>query len=256
MADGIDLLSLILEKAGSSEPVSVVRRISGDGESAVNVFWRGEFSPPFEQGLADSIRERLTALELKGGIADLFSLSDKDGNELQVVLEIVRPKLRLLVFGAGHVGQAVSLLGAMLGYQVVVIDDRREFLSRRRFSDPRIELLVHDVEGAANAAGVSARTAVIIVTRGHQSDEACLRSVVRSNAFYVGMIGSRRRVTSVYKRLMSDGFTESELGRIHAPIGLRIGARTPQEIAVSILAEVIDCVNNPKPQQRGMNDGV
>jgi xanthine dehydrogenase accessory factor len=147
-------------------------------------------------------------------------------------------------------------MGAMLGYHVVVVDDRQEFLTRKRFPDPRIDLLPHEIEGAAAAAGINSRTAVVIVTRGHQSDEACLKSVLRSRAIYIGMIGSRRRVLGVFKKLSNEGFGREEFSRVHAPIGLKIGARTPQEIAIAILAEIIDWMNNPKPEQRGAADGV
>jgi xanthine/CO dehydrogenase XdhC/CoxF family maturation factor len=250
MIDDNQLLSLILEKASAAEPVSIVRVVEPDGTTKPSVFWRGEFTPHLPAHLFGPVSQRLSETESRGGIADLFSVRDETGKEVLVVLEIVRPKVRLLVFGAGHVGQATALMGAMLGYNVVVVDDRQEFLSRKRFPDPRIELVVHEMDGAA-VGRISPGTAVVIVTRGHQSDEACLKSVLRSAATYIGMIGSKRRVLGVFKKLSSEGFTETELGRVHAPIGLRIGARTPQEIAVSILAEVIDCVNNPKPEHNG-----
>jgi xanthine dehydrogenase accessory factor len=117
-------------------------------------------------------------------------------------------------------------------------------------------MLVSDYESAAGKLTISSGSIVVIVTRGHQHDEACLKSVVRSNATYIGMIGSRRRVLSVFKKLANEGFSERDLQRVHAPIGLRIGARTPQEIAVSILAEIIDHVNNPERDHKGGPNGI
>ena len=147
-------------------------------------------------------------------------------------------------------------MGVLIGYDVIVVDDREEFASRKRLPDPRIGLLVSDYASAAGKLSISASTAVVIVTRGHQYDEVCLKSVIGSNAGYLGMIGSRRRVLSVFKKLESEGISERELQRVHAPIGLKIGARSPQEIAVAILAEIIDHVNNPVREQKGERDGL
>jgi xanthine dehydrogenase accessory factor len=229
--------------------------IDNDGTSRCSILWRGEFNPPLEDAMANWLRERLVSLDSQGGIADVCELPDAAG-ALRAVLEIVRPKVKLLVIGAGHVGQAVALIGATLGYEVSVIDDRVEFASRKRFPDPRIGLLAGDFATSISLAGITASTAIVIVTRGHQSDELCLKSVLRSPATYLGMIGSKRRVIGVFKRLTSEGFTDEELGRVHAPIGLKIGARTPQEIAVSILAEIIDHMNNPERVRGEKGNGI
>jgi xanthine dehydrogenase accessory factor len=206
---------------------------------------------PQDPVLREQINSAIDRLTRRGGLADLFDSVDEQGSPLQVAIEIVRPKLQLLIFGAGHVGQAVALIGALIGYDVTVVDDREEFASRKRLPDPRIGLVVSDYASAAGKLNISASTAVVIVTRGHQYDEVCLKSVLDSNAVYLGMIGSRRRVLSVFKKLESEGVSERELQRVHAPIGLKIGARSPQEIAVAILAEIIDHVNNPVREQKG-----
>jgi xanthine dehydrogenase accessory factor len=246
MSNTHELLNLILEKTSAAEPVSLVRVLNDDGSQHVSVYWRNRFTPPIEDRFDPALSEIAAKFESHGGIADLRTIEGADGKQLRVVLEVVRPKLKLVIFGAGHVGQAAALIGAMLGYEVVVADDREEFASRRRFPDPRIGLLTGDMETAADRAGITAGTAIVIVTRGHQSDELCLKSVLRTPAVYLGMIGSKRRVLGVFKRLTAEGFTDEELARVHAPIGLKIGARTPQEIAVSILAEIISHVNSPK----------
>ena len=139
---------------------------------------------------------------------------------------------------------------------MTVVDDREEFASRNRLPDPRIGLLVSDYASATQKLTISSSTVVVIVTRGHQYDELCLKNVIRSKASYIGMIGSRRRVLSVFKKLADEGFPEEDLQRVHAPIGLRIGARSPQEIAVSILAEIIDHVNNPDRGHKGERNGI
>jgi len=177
-----------------------------------------------------------------------------DLTQVTLAIEIVKPKTELLIFGAGHVGQAVASIGALIGYDVTVIDDREEFASRRRLPDPRINLVVSDYVHATERVTISPGTVVVIVTRGHQYDEQCLKSVIGSRATYVGMIGSKKRVLSVFKKLVDEGVPEKDLQRVHAPIGLRIGAKSPQEIAVSILAEVINHLNNSN--QKGERNGI
>lgn len=167
----------------------------------------------------------------------------EDGQRTQYVIEVVRPKLSLVVFGGGHVGQAVAVMGALIGYDVTVVDDRQEFLTRSRFPDGRIRMLCRDFGEAVRELDFSPSTAIVIVTRGHQFDELCLKAVVRSKARYIGMIGSKRRVLSVFERLRREGVPQSLLEQVHAPIGIKIGARSPQEIAVAILAEVIQVMN-------------
>jgi xanthine/CO dehydrogenase XdhC/CoxF family maturation factor len=239
------LLNLIVERSSEAEPIAVVRIIDSSAASSASVFWRSQFHPRLEASLERIIADRIQALLVGGTSTQVFSIATQDRSKV-VAIEVVRPKMRLVVFGAGHVGHAVALLGVMLGNDVLVVDDRPEFVSRTRFPDGRIALLVADLETAAAKAGITSSCAVVIVTRGHQSDEACLRSVLRTKARYIGMIGSRRRVLGVFNRLEQQGFSRSELESVHAPIGLRIGARTPQEIAVSIMAEVIACVNAPE----------
>jgi xanthine dehydrogenase accessory factor len=160
-----------------------------------------------------------------------------------VTIEVIRPKPSMIVFGAGHVGQALSLMATMVGYAVTAIDDREAFASRDRLPDPRIRLIAEPFDRAATRVQITSNTAVVIVTRGHQYDELCLRSVIGSSARYIGMIGSRRRVISVFKQLSQSGVDPKMLERVHAPIGLPISARSPQEIAVAILAEIIQTFN-------------
>jgi xanthine dehydrogenase accessory factor len=246
-------LKTIEEAAARGESITVVRLLSSEpGRNRLMVVQGGELVPsPEDRRLREEINSAIDRLAARGGVAELFDAVDEQGSPIQITIEIVRPKLQLLVFGAGHVGQAVALIGALIGYDVTVVDDREEFASRKRLPDPRIGLLVSDYASAAGKVSISSSTAVVIVTRGHQYDEVCLKSVLGSNAVYLGMIGSRRRVLSVFRKLESEGVSERELQRVHAPIGLKIGARSPQEIGVAILAEIIDHVNNPVREQKG-----
>jgi xanthine dehydrogenase accessory factor len=189
-----------------------------------------------------AVRE-MVAQAMSAGKSTALSELVIDGEKCTVAIEIIRPKPSVVVFGAGHVGQAVALIANMIGYAVTAVDDREAFANRNRLPDSRIELVAQPYEQAARAVRITSNTAVVIVTRGHQYDELCLRSVVESRARYIGMIGSRRRVISVFKQLTQSGVDGRLLERVHAPIGLAIGARSPQEIAVAILAEIIQTFN-------------
>jgi xanthine dehydrogenase accessory factor len=253
-----NLLKMIQDGSARGERMAVVRVLSGDsGRNATMTVCNGELFPPLaDRKLAKHILAATESLEAKGGVVDLVDGLDEKGSPVSVVIEIIKPKVGLVIFGAGHVGQALALMAALTGYDVTVVDDREEFASRERLPSPGIGLLVSDYASAVEKLVISSNTAVVIVTRGHQYDELCLKSVVRSDAAYLGMIGSRRRVLSVFKKLIGEGFSEADLLRVHAPIGLRIGARSPQEIAVAILAEIIDHLNNPEQKHKGERNGI
>jgi xanthine/CO dehydrogenase XdhC/CoxF family maturation factor len=161
-----------------------------------------------------------------------------------VILEWVRSKTKLFIFGAGHIGQCVASLGAGLGYQVTVVDDRCDFASRLRFPDKHIELAVGDFSQIISMLPINNQSAIVIVTRGHQYDEVCLRSVIQTDARYIGMIGSKKRVQAIFTKLVETGLAPEQLSRVKAPIGLQIGAKTPQEIGIAITAEIIACLND------------
>jgi xanthine dehydrogenase accessory factor len=158
---------------------------------------------------------------------------------LRLLFEISRPPLELVVCGGGHVGQAVARAARLLDFIVTVIDDRADFASREKFPDPEVRLVADDFTSALRSLKIVPITHIVIVTRGHRHDEICLREVIDKPARYIGMIGSRRRTTTIREHLRREGVAAELLRRIHAPIGLDIGAQTPEEIALSILAEIV-----------------
>jgi xanthine/CO dehydrogenase XdhC/CoxF family maturation factor len=249
------LLRALEKDAREGRLVAVVRVLNPIGSSTMTAVVRpdGPFSGFSDEHVNGSVTAALRDMMRKGSEADLIEVSDAEGKPVRLVVELVRDKFHVVIFGGGHVGHAVALMSAILGYRVTVIDDREEFASRKRLPDPAINLMVSDYDTASKKLDLGANTAVVIVTRGHQYDEVCLRSVIRSDARYIGMIGSKRRVLGVFDRLNREGFTHEELGRVHAPIGLRIGGRSPQEIGVSIVAEIISHLNNSDSDSRGRN---
>ncbi len=145
----------------------------------------------------------------------------------------------VFLFGAGHVSRPVAELASLVDFQTVVIDDRREFANAERF--PRAEQLkvVQSFHESFAGLEINRDSYVVIVTRGHLHDKTVLEQALKSDAGYIGMIGSRRKRDLIYRELLGKGYTESDLERVCAPIGLAIGAETPEEIAVSIVAELI-----------------
>ena len=159
--------------------------------------------------------------------------------DLRLLFEISRPPLELIICGGGHVGQAVAAAGRFLSFNVTVIDDRAEFASRDKFLDEQIRLMADDFVAALKSLRITPASHIVIVTRGHRHDEICLQEVIAKPARYIGMIGSRRRTTTIRERLKREGVAPELLRQVHAPIGLDIGALTPEEIAVAILAEIV-----------------
>jgi xanthine dehydrogenase accessory factor len=160
------------------------------------------------------------------------------GGAAEVFIDVIAPPPTLLVVGAGHVAMPVAEMGHQCGFRVVVLDDRPDMVSEARFPDAA-ERLSGEIVSCLSALELTSQWYVVIVTRGHAHDLEALRAVVGSQAAYVGMIGSRRKVRTTYDSLIADGVPASLLERVHSPIGLDIGAQTPAEIAVSILAEII-----------------
>ena len=161
--------------------------------------------------------------------------------ETKILFERIQPEPRIVICGAGHVGAALAKLASFAGYRATLIDDRPEFVTRERFPDELISLLPAASWATATqeAIGDGHGVSVAIVTRGHAEDEECLRAVLQTKADYVGLIGSKRRTNIVLDRLRAAGVEEGKLERVRAPIGLDIGAVTPEEVALAILAEIV-----------------
>jgi xanthine dehydrogenase accessory factor len=166
---------------------------------------------------------------------------DKPPFEGRVLFERIQPELRIVICGAGHVGAALAKLASFVGYHATLIDDRSEFVTRGRFPEEQIELITAQdwTESVRQAIGDGRGVAVAVVTRGHNEDEACMEAVVSTNPDYIGLIGSKRRTNIVLDRLRQTGAPEKQLRKVRAPVGLDIGAVTPEEVALAIIAEIV-----------------
>ena len=166
------------------------------------------------------------------------------GGEINVFIDVLKPKEEALIFGAGHIAISVSRLAKLVGFKVVIIDDRKEFANKNRFPQAD-EIIVEEVENALTYLNINSSSYIIVLSRGHLKDEEVLNLVIGSSAAYIGVIGSREKNGTIFQHLIQKGISQDELAKVHAPIGIDIGAQTPEEIAVSIIAEII-CVKRRK----------
>jgi xanthine dehydrogenase accessory factor len=160
------------------------------------------------------------------------------GGNTEVFIEPILVAPALFIFGAGHIGQPLAKMARLAGFKIIVVDDRAEFATPDRFPGAT-SLVVVDFTHAFEQLDVNENSFIVIITHGHLGDETVLAGALKTPAKYIGMIGSRSKNAVVFAHLRAQGYTQADLDRAHAPIGLPIHAQTPEEIAVSILAEVI-----------------
>lgn len=251
-----DIAAEVLRASREGPPVAVVTVIRAPRASAAGVgaklLVRADGSRlgslgggALEEATAQDALEALTARPRRAVTTVFYSIEgervarrEAASDAVEVMIEVVEPPSTLLVVGAGHIGQALCAFGARTGFSVAVLDDREEFANRQRLPEADA-VLCGDIAEELRRFRIDANTYVVLVSRGHKQDEIALREVVGRGAAYVGMIGSRRRVETVLRHLAEEGFDRAALDAVRTPIGLDIGAETPEEIAISILAEVI-----------------
>lgn len=162
----------------------------------------------------------------------------------RLLLEPPTAVAQLLILGAGHIALPLATMAKIIGYEVSVVDDRPSFANSARFPNAD-KIICDDFERAIDAVNINAQTFVVIITRGHRYDKVCLKKVINQPAAYIGMLGSRRRVKALLAELEEEGVSKQLLHKLYTPIGLRIWAETPEEIAVSILGELIKVQREP-----------
>ncbi len=160
------------------------------------------------------------------------------GATLEMFFEVLHPEPRLIIAGAGYVAQALSRLAERLDFRIVVVDDRRDLADPQAFG-ANVGLAFGDIPQTIQELAPDEASWIVIVTRGHQLDKNALQAALESRASYIGMIGSPSKVRRIFKELLKDGITRERLAEVHAPIGLDLGAETPDEIALSIAAEML-----------------
>lgn len=203
------------------------------------------------QGPERKFAGALAEKALEEGVSHLFEKEILPGKKVKFFVEIVAPAPEAVIFGAGHISQETAFILDRLGFSVTVIDDRPEFANRERF--PRAKKIIcQPFAEALKTLAIGCNSYVIIMTRGHAHDYNCLAGVLNSDAAYIGMIGSRRKVKMHKERLAEEGFDKEKITSVYAPIGLDIEAETPGEIAVSIAAQLI-AVKNRRKERAAFN---
>jgi xanthine dehydrogenase accessory factor len=177
------------------------------------------------------------------------------GGQLDVFIEPIIPQPAAFIFGAGHISKSLAKVADLAGFRTVIIDDRETFANRERFPEAD-EVYADEYENVFPQLHINESSYLIIVTRGHRDDMRILKWAVTTNARYVAMIGSRRKVISVVKELQQEGLAPGAFEHIHAPMGFDIGAITPEEIAVSVVAEMIAVRRNPDTNWKQLSKSV
>lgn len=229
------LATVVKSQPGSSPTIGTKFVVWRDGRTVGSLG-----SPELEAEVAEDAIAALNDGESRSIIYPKTALRTRRVAELaqlEIFIEVMQAP-HLVVVGGGHVGYYTANLGKMVGFQVSVVDDRPDFANRDRFPDLD-NIICEDFEVALQTMEITEDTYFVIVTRGHKQDEIALKQVITSPASYVGMIGSKRRVNAVLTDIHNDGVPIEKLAKVRTPIGLDIGAETPQELAVSIIGEII-----------------
>jgi xanthine dehydrogenase accessory factor len=232
------VLATVISASGSVPRVAGAKMLLRQDGSAVGTVGGG--------GAEQQVREKAPEV-MAGGQSQIlhFDMTGK-GHEARMVcggladifLEPILPEDGLYLFGAGHISQSVAMLAKRAGFRVTVVDPRPDYNNQVRFPSAD-RLRVKPYEAAFRELSITPGDYLVIVTPGHTLDELCLENAVATPARYIGMIGSKRKTADIFERLAARGIPSARFRDVHAPIGLSIGAETPEEIAISIMAEIV-----------------
>lgn len=234
------------QQSGEGLAIATVIRSSLDGAEAADrmLIWsdrtEGAIDPQLDAAIVSEGRKAVESGRSGVRSFDVASGTSPgmQGGDLDIFFDVIARPARLVIVGAGHIAMPLARFGALLEFRVSILDDRPEFATSERFPDAA-ETIVGPYGETLASLDTDRDTYVVLVTRGHVHDAACLEVMLNRSAAYVGMIGSRTRVRTVMRHLAENGYPLERLRQIHAPIGLQLGARTPAEIALSIMAEIV-----------------
>jgi xanthine dehydrogenase accessory factor len=242
--DHIDILRKAVEvvgRGGTGMMVTAVDVNKWEGKQVPKIFLESDAGSVGSLAGQPQIEDQL-AVEMSSILKKRqpinITLGGAEGEQIEFYVEPVMSEPVLYVFGGGHVSLQIVPMAALVGFKVVVIDDRPEFADPKKFPDATS---VHEYpfEGVFDRLTIDQSSYIVIVTRGHLHDRTVVTQALKTEARYIGMMGSRRKKALVYKKLLEEGFTQADLDRIYSPIGIGIDAETPEELAVSIVAELI-----------------
>ena len=228
----IKLYEEVVKCFENGEKASIIRKFFNDGNNINYLYKNGKVI--FNSN--DTEKEVVEKYSDVVRYRDLILVKEENAN---VLIEPICNLGRLYIFGAGHVSQKLAELAKKIDFMVTVVDYRAEFANVERFPATDEIIVPNSFEGCFEELPIDKDSYIVIVTSGHMFDLTCLKQALRTDAYYIGMIGSRRKRNIVYENLKKDGFTIDDFNKVHNPIGLEIGAETPEEISVSIAAELI-----------------
>lgn len=237
--DFLPLGDEILEAYDGGEPVSLATVVNSPNRPELlgaKLLLRADGTVSGTLGSETLDEPALEVAQRVAAIGNTESISTEDGTEIFVEGFTTPPTL--VMVGGGHVGKATADLANILGYRVYIVDDRPEFSNDERFPYAE-QTIVTPYEYWSDLLSINVNTFVVVATRGHRYDDMALESALKTRARYIGLLGSRRKTLMIYRRLLEQGATKERIREVYAPIGLNIGALTPEEIAVSIMSEVI-----------------
>ncbi len=230
-------LATIIQCVGSSPQKQGAKMLVRDDGSVLGTLGGGCIEAEVIQNAVMAIRDgtpRNSSFELterQGGLVC--------GGKILVFIEPVIPEPKLFILGAGHVGKALAEVAAFSGFRVTVTDDREDYANRENIPHAD-EILVHDVQDIFAGVFIDNNTYIVIATRGHNHDLVALKASLRTDAKYIGLLGSRRKRALLFKTLAEEGFSQNDVDRVIIPVGLPIHSITPEEIAISIVAQLIE----------------
>jgi xanthine dehydrogenase accessory factor len=237
--------------AGMKEKAKLLLR--ADGTTVGGIGEGGFIEESVRQKAEEVMREDyLTVLQFEVSEEEAQRWALETGDTLDVFVEPIVAIPTLYLFGGGHVSLQIAKVAKMVGFKIVVIDDRPAFASADRFPMAD-ETRVEDMYTVFDRLRIDDQSYVVAVTRGHQHDEPVIEQAIRTDARYIGMIGSKRKITRMWKKLIERGADRKRLAEVHAPIGLEIGADNPEEIAVSIVAQLVEARRGRKDRRRLSN---
>jgi xanthine dehydrogenase accessory factor len=223
-------IATIVECRGSSPQKQGAKMLVRDDGSALGTLGGGCLEADVVQGALMSLKNGEPLTEQEGGLVC--------GGRVLVYIEPILLEPHLVVLGAGHVGKTLAKLARFTGFRVSVVDDRKEFANQENIPDAH-ELKVADFERAFEDIPVEAGTFIVVATRGHNHDLDAVKAALRTSASYIGLLGSRRKKALLNRALEESGFSQNDISRVIIPVGMDIGSVTPEEIAVSIMAQII-----------------
>ncbi len=238
------VLATIVRKTGSAPRDAGARILVKEDGSFIGTLGGGSFEMMVWKDALESLREGRPTLKKyvfrREGVRDGVETGLICGGEVEVFMDVLKPVPRIILIGAGHLAQAIAKIASTLGYRLTVIDLNPEFVTRERFPSAEELIVSKDLEDWVEKIQPTQNDVILIVYGGVEEDYRALKASLKTQARYIGLLGSRRKCAEFLKKLRDEGYNEEELkGRLYMPMGLDIGADTPEEIAVAVIAELI-----------------